>query len=88
MQSFLTSRPVLKCEKSSPASEKQPSFQPLYTPGRKESLDIPHAAGIASEPVPEAPAEPKVEIISGDGRIERIIVTCTCCRRIELSCEY
>lgn len=84
MQSFLTSRPVLKIDKASATGDTQPGFQPLYTPGRKESVDKQEAAGISSEPL----AEPQVEVVSDDGRIERIIVTCTCCKRIELSCEY
>lgn len=31
---------------------------------------------------------PQVELVTRDGKIERIIVTCTCCERIELECQY
>ena len=84
MQNFLTSRPVLKTERTSAPLESASEFQPLYTPGRNESVDKPEAAGIVAGPL----AEPRVEIVNGDGRINRIIVTCTCCKRIELDCEY
>lgn len=84
MQSFLSSRPVLKSDKAPTTGEPEPGFQPLYTPGRKESLDKPEAAGIAAGPL----SEPRIEVVNGDGRINRIIVTCTCCKRIELDCEY
>ena len=33
-------------------------------------------------------AEPSVEVITHEGRIEKVIVTCSCCRTIELDCTY
>lgn len=33
-------------------------------------------------------AEPSVEVITHEGRIEKVIVTCSCCRKIELDCAY
>jgi hypothetical protein len=33
-------------------------------------------------------AEPSVELITHEGRIEKVIVTCSCCRTIELDCTY
>ena len=32
--------------------------------------------------------EPTVELVQSNGRIEKVIVTCSCCRRIELDCTY
>jgi hypothetical protein len=32
--------------------------------------------------------EPSVELITHEGRIEKVIVTCSCCRTIELECTY
>ena len=32
--------------------------------------------------------EPTVEVITHEGRIEKVIVTCSCCRTIELECSY
>jgi hypothetical protein len=33
-------------------------------------------------------AEPSVEAISNNGRIEKIIVTCSCGEKIEIECNY
>lgn len=33
-------------------------------------------------------AEPTVELITHNGRIEKVVVTCSCSRRIELDCSY
>ena len=33
-------------------------------------------------------AEPTVELITHNGRIEKVVVTCSCSRRIELDCTY
>jgi hypothetical protein len=32
--------------------------------------------------------EPTVELVTHNGRIEKVIVTCSCSRRIELDCTY
>jgi hypothetical protein len=32
--------------------------------------------------------EPSVELIKNNGRIEKVIVTCSCSKRIELDCSY
>lgn len=33
-------------------------------------------------------SEPSVEVITSEGRIEKVVVTCVCCRKIELECTY
>lgn len=38
--------------------------------------------------LPGGQAEPSVELITHEGRIEKVIVTCSCCRTIELECTY
>jgi hypothetical protein len=35
-----------------------------------------------------AAEEPTVEVITHEGRIEKVVVTCACCRKIELECTY
>jgi len=32
--------------------------------------------------------EPKIELVNRKGRVERIVITCSCCKQIELECEY
>jgi hypothetical protein len=44
-----------------------------------------HAKGALAE---GQTAEPSVELITHEGRIEKVIVTCSCCRTIELDCTY
>lgn len=44
-----------------------------------------HAKGSLTE---GQTAEPSVEVITHEGRIEKVIVTCSCCRTIELECTY
>lgn len=34
------------------------------------------------------PGEPTVECITRDGRVMRILITCTCGQQIELNCQY
>jgi len=34
------------------------------------------------------PDGPKVEFVEEHGRVARIVVTCRCCERIELDCQY
>ena len=36
----------------------------------------------------EEPEGPKVELISEDGRVVSIVVSCSCGKRLELACEY
>jgi hypothetical protein len=33
-------------------------------------------------------AEPSVEAISNNGRIEKIVVTCSCGEKVEIECNY
>ena len=47
-----------------------------------------NGASSLSEETHTSTQEPTVELITDGGRIEKIIVTCPCCRRIELNCTY
>lgn len=39
-------------------------------------------------PNKEHPDWPKVEVISSNGKVEKIIVSCECGKRFELQCDY
>jgi hypothetical protein len=54
-------------------------FQRLFT-------EIAHA----ESPAPEERRldAPKVELIEENGRVATIVVTCRCCERIEIACQY
>ncbi len=33
-------------------------------------------------------ATPQIELVEQEGKVRRIVVTCTCCEKIEIECEY
>jgi hypothetical protein len=64
-------------------------FQPLLAPG---ALTPTTTLGRTREPLESEAAHaretPEIEVIQENGKIRRIVVTCKCCERIELECEY
>jgi hypothetical protein len=48
----------------------------------------PDPPAVEGHSIPEALESPTVEVVTNAGRIDKIVVTCTCCRRIELDCTY
>lgn len=83
MISFLENRPV-HGSVNAPASraENATGFQPLMP------SDLARPAVDRVEDAHQAEAAPQIELVRNGGRIERIIVTCSCCNRIELDCRY
>jgi len=85
MNSFLENRPVAASKNGVIAAPKsEPGFHTLFpqkAPAKPDS-----DANPAPQAAPEA--APSVELVENGGKVERIIVTCTCCKRIELQCEY
>jgi hypothetical protein len=86
MNSFLENRPTAgrKDSISAQPAKSEASFQPLFSAG---AITAARPAS-ASSPETKQEAAPQVELIQNDGRVERIIVTCSCCNRIELQCQY
>ena len=84
MQNYLDGRTVLKTE-TSPVNSLQTSdeFQPLFFPSQKNE-----SGGNGAQGAKGVHETPQIEVISQDGVIQKIIVTCTCCKRIELECQY
>ena len=88
MNSFLENRPVaVRTDgKYTPPPKTEAGFH-AFIP-----QDAPAAAKPAPAPMAPPPAEmdnpPRVELVQNDGKVERIIVTCSCCNRIELQCKY
>jgi hypothetical protein len=83
MNSFLENRPMVARQEGVVIVPKpEPTFQPLFPAGSP--------AEDRAEQAAKGPAEagPQIELIQNRGKVERIIVTCTCCKRIELQCEY
>ena len=46
------------------------------------------ARRIESQDAGERLEAPQIELVQEGGVVRRIVVTCTCCQRIELECEY
>jgi len=88
MNSFLENRPLAarnRKEGSISAPKSEPGFQSLMPQGAAAPAP---ASAPKPPPAAETEAMPQVELIENGGRVERIIVTCTCCNRIELQCQY
>ena len=82
LQDFLANRPA-----GGPAAEpRHTGFQSLLAaraPGlaaRRTDLD--------AEPEAERLEAPEIELIHDAGQVRRIIVTCKCCEKITIDCEY
>jgi len=88
MQNYLDGRSVLKMENSAVTPPNAASdFQPLLMGAFKnKSGDANGDPG--AMPTEDHLETPKIELVTQDGKIQRIIITCTCCKRIELDCEY
>jgi hypothetical protein len=98
MESFLSNRSALTQSRNGADAlargvRPQNGFQSLFSTPGKEHEAVPVAENrIPSEPesqlTVEPLEEPEIQVVNGDGGIERIIITCTCCKRIELRCQY
>jgi len=88
LQDFLTGRAALASETSTPPALARGSsdFQPM-NPARFGQLGAPEPESAPGEAAPRLDA-PLVEVIEDGGRVRRIVVTCRCCEKIEIDCEY
>ena len=84
LQDFLANRPVAQSSGDSPA---QPSsFQPFFA-ARAAGLTASRREIETDADVPRL-EEPEVELVHEAGQVRRIIVTCKCCEKITIDCEY
>ena len=90
LQDFLTGRTGIDTDATAPAvaAPRATQFQPFSTSRVAElsSLGTPGRLPAAAER--ERLEAPQVEIVEEDGKVQRIVVTCTCCEKIEIECEY
>ncbi|HEX4666434.1 MAG TPA: hypothetical protein VH207_07535 [Chthoniobacterales bacterium] len=90
MESFLQNRPALA---TASHYTLQPPVEPGFQPFLRPTLASEEEASTgAREPSGARSAaeqnEPQIELVNREGSVERIVITCTCCQRIELQCEY
>ena len=90
MESFLQNRPALAtASRYTLQPPVAPGFQPFLRPASSNGEDVASFGGESAGPRPAAEKdEPQIELINREGSVERIVITCTCCQRIELQCEY
>jgi hypothetical protein len=90
LQDFLTGRTALDSTSTTPAlaASRPGQFQPFSTTRGTDlaSLGAPGRLPSASES--ERREAPQVELVEEEGKVRRIVVTCTCCEKIEIECEY
>ena len=78
LQDFLSNRPA-----SEPRNTGFQSLLATRTPGLAASR-----TDIDTEPGAERLEAPEIELIHEAGQVRRIIVTCKCCEKITIDCEY
>lgn len=90
MESFLQNRPSLAtAQHYTLQAPVESGFQPFLrpkTPGSAPAALSSNDATVAELVGDET--QPQLELVNREGCVERIIVICTCCKRIELQCEY
>lgn len=83
MESFLTGRLTITGEKTASTGTTSNVFQSLFAQSDAASGNrSAHHAGCDDQ------VAPKIDVINGPNGVERIVITCTCGKRIELKCDY
>lgn len=90
LQDFLAGRPDVATERAPATSAGVPDtgFQSLLS---ARAANLPPSGGVRRIEGPdsgETLGAPEIELVQEGGVVRRIVVTCTCCQRIELECEY
>lgn len=93
MEHFLRNRP--NESKSAASLHSETVFRPLTQADpciAKGVESFGQAHPVQLEDIPVAVAEghsvPKVQLLMDDGKVSRIVVTCSCGEQIELECQY
>jgi hypothetical protein len=89
MESFLQNRPSLAIAgRFTSPSENKGSFQPFLRPSLVQDRSDGQSAIGEETHGAQRENEPQVEVVNREGCVERIVITCSCCKQIELACEY
>ncbi len=90
LQDYFAGRPSVSAGRTAPAppATDEGAFRPLFATRSAELEASGGARRIEAQPEPELLDEPQVELVQENGKVQRIVVTCTCCKRIEIECEY
>ena len=72
----------------SASAERDTQFQPLFA-AHAAALGAPDLVSrLGGNTAPARLDAPQIELVQEEGKVRRIVVTCTCCEKIELECEY
>ena len=86
LQDFLASRTSIPSSDSAETQPRASTFQPFLA-ARAVGLTG-NAAEAEADPAIKRLEAPEIELIEEAGQVRRIIVTCTCCEKITIDCEY
>ncbi len=89
LKDFLSEHPTQGAFARTTAAPSAAGFRPLFAPGALTQAEHSQRtrAPQESEAAPGREA-PEIEVIRENGKIRLIVVTCKCCERIELECDY
>ena len=86
LQDFLANRTAISASTASEAEPRSSGFQPLFA-ARSAALTAARPPAEV-EPESERREAPEIELVHEAGQVRRIIVTCKCCEKITIDCEY
>ena len=86
LQDFLANRPAIPSSTPSEAEPRSSGFQPLFA-ARATGLAATRKQ-LEADPETERLEAPEIELVEEAGQVRRIIVTCKCCEKITIDCEY
>ena len=86
LQDFLANRSAISASTASEAEPRSSGFQPLFA-ARAAALTAARQP-VEIESDTERLEAPEIELVHEAGQVRRIIVTCKCCEKITIDCEY
>ena len=86
LQDFLSNRPAIQSPSATEVQPRDSTFQPFFA-ARAAGLSAQRAEIDAESGIKRLEA-PEIELVEEAGQVRRIIVTCTCCEKITIDCEY
>ena len=86
LQDFLANRSAIQSPDSTEMQPRTSTFQPFFA-ARAAGLGAKQSEPDAEPNIKRLEA-PEIELVEEAGQVRRIIVTCTCCEKITIDCEY
>ncbi len=87
LEDFLSNRPAIQSPNATESEPRSSTFQPFFA-ARSAGLSGKRTAEFDAEPECPRLEAPEIELVRESGEVRRIIVTCKCCEKITIDCEY